>query len=60
MFGEIDRAAIEATLGKEVVWVEEEDASDVTFLMDKSIREGLTAEEQLHYECLVALYESGK
>ena len=59
MFGKIDNAAIQATLGFNS-WVEEEDALDVTFLMDKSIREGLTAEEQIKYECLIALYESGR
>lgn len=60
MWNEMDRAAVEAILGKGVVWVDEEDALDVTFLMDKSIREGLTAEEQAEYEALQALYCSGR
>lgn len=60
MYGELDRAGIEATLGKGVEWVDEEDASDVTFLMDKAIREGLTAEEQMEYDALIALFESGR
>jgi hypothetical protein len=60
MFGKIDRAAIEATLGRGVTWVEDEDASDVTYLIDKSIREGLTAEEQGELDALQELYCSGR
>jgi hypothetical protein len=60
MWKGIDRAAIEAALGKGVQWVEDEDASDVTYLFDKSIREGLTAEEQAKLDALIALYESGR
>ena len=41
-------------------WVDEEDASDLTFLFDKEIREGLTAEEETEKAFLVRLYESGK
>jgi uncharacterized protein (UPF0216 family) len=58
MFGKIDNAVIKDVLGFDN-WVEEEDSLDVTYLMDKSIREGLTMEEQMQYECLIALYESG-
>lgn len=60
MFKKIDRAAIEATLGRGVQWVDEEESSDVQFLFDKSIREGLSAEEQNELDCLIALYESGR
>ena len=60
MWEKTDRAAVEATLGRGVQWVADEDESDVTFLMDKSINEGLTAEEQIELECLEALYESGR
>ena len=60
MWEKIDRAAIEATLGRGVQWVDGEDDSDVTFLFDKSIREGLTSTEQNKLDCLVALYESGR
>ena len=41
-------------------WVDDEDASDLTFLFDKDIREGLTAEEEEEKAFLVRLYESGK
>ena len=55
-----DRAAIEATLGRGVRWVEDEDSLDMTFYMDKAINEGLTAEEEAQYEALQALYCSGR
>lgn len=60
MWDGMDRAAVEAELGKGVGWVPDEDESDVTFLIDKSIREGLTAGEQSHYDALIALYISGR
>ena len=61
MFGEkMDIAAIEATLGF-TTWVDEEDSLDVTYLMDKSIREGgLPLEEEMELRALQALYESGR
>jgi hypothetical protein len=55
----MDRAAVEAILGKGMVWTEE-DALDVTYLMDKSICEGLTMEEQEKLDALIALYVSGR
>ena len=55
-----DRAAIEAELGKGVTWVEEEDSRDMCFLMDNSISQGITHEEQIHYDALQALYCSGR
>jgi hypothetical protein len=60
MFGNLDYAGIEAVLGVGVRWVDDEDASDVTYLMDKSIREGLTEGEQSELDALVALFESGR
>ena len=59
MWEKIDLAAIEAALGFDE-WVDEEDSLDVTYLFDKSIAKGLTAEEQVELDCLVALYESGR
>jgi hypothetical protein len=61
MFGEkMDIAAIEATLGF-TNWVDEEDSLDITYLMDKSIREGgLPLEEEIELRALQALYESGR
>ena len=55
-----DRAAIEVELGRGVAWVEEEDSIDMTFLMVKSISQGLSHEEQIHYNALQALYCSGR
>jgi predicted GNAT superfamily acetyltransferase len=46
MWNGMDRAAIEAVLGKGIEWVDGADDSDVTYLMDKAIREGLTASEE--------------
>jgi hypothetical protein len=60
MWTGMDRAAVEAILGKDVVWVEEEDVFDVTFLADKASSVGLTVEEQSHYDALQALYCSGR
>lgn len=60
MFGEIDLAAIKATLGFDK-WVDEEDSLDVTYLMDKSIREGgLSLKDEMELQALQALYESGR
>ena len=50
------REEIEAILGKGIEWVDEEDSSDITFLMDKLIREGLTEEEQTELNALQGLY----
>ena len=55
----MDRAGVEAVLGKGVTWVDEEDSFDVTFLADKAAREGLTVTEQVQYDALQALYISG-
>jgi uncharacterized protein YbbK (DUF523 family) len=60
MWSGMDRAAIEAVLGKGVRWVEDEDTSDVTYLFDKSIREGLDVTEQTQLDALIVLYESGR
>lgn len=61
MFGKMDRAAIEATLGRGVSWVEDEDALEIVYLINKSIREdGLSAENQARYDALQELYCSGK
>jgi hypothetical protein len=60
MFGRLDYAGVEAILGVGVRWADEEDSSDVTYLMDKSIREGLTDTEQSELDALVALFESGR
>jgi hypothetical protein len=60
MFGEIDRAGIEAVLGRGITWVDEEDSLDVTYLADKAAREGLTAQEESEYDALQALYCSGR
>jgi hypothetical protein len=60
MWNGFDRAAVEAVLGKGVRWVADEDESDVTYLMDKSIREGLTPGEQSEYDALIELYMSGR
>jgi hypothetical protein len=57
--GKIDIASIEATLGF-THWVYGEDDLDVTFLMDKSINEGLDVAEQTRLDALIALYESGR
>ena len=59
MYGKMNIAEIKAVLGNDT-WVDEEDSSDVTYLCDKSIREGLTAGEQSHYDALIALYMSGR
>jgi hypothetical protein len=61
MFGEkMDIAAIEAILGF-TTWVDEEDSLDVTYLIDKSIREGgLSLKEEMELRALQALYESGR
>jgi hypothetical protein len=60
MWNGMDRAAVEAVLGKGIEWVDCADDSDVAYLMDKAIREGLTAFEQAEYEALQALYCSGR
>lgn len=60
MWNGMDRAGVEAVLGKGVTWVDEEDSLDVTYLADKAAREGLTAEEQSHYDALQELYVSGR
>ena len=60
MWKGMDRAGIEAALGRGVRWVEEEDKSDVTFLADKAASVELTHKEQLQYDALIALYISGR
>ena len=59
MFGKIDYAAIEAVLGRGITWSEESE-EDVTFLADRMCSVGLTHKEQIEYDCLIALYESGR
>lgn len=59
MFGKMDRAAVEAVLGKGVTWLDEEDGLDLTYLADKMCSVGLNAKEQAVYKALQALYCSG-
>ena len=58
MYGEIDIASIEATLGVRE-WTDEEEL-DMTFLADKMCGVELTHKEQIEYEALQALYISGR
>ena len=60
MWNGYDRAAIEATLGRGIEWVDEEVSLDMTFLADKAASQGLTHEEQINYDALQALYVSGR
>lgn len=55
----MDRAGIEAALGRGITWTDEEE-NDVTFLADKMCAGGLTHEEQIVYDALIALYISGR
>jgi hypothetical protein len=59
MWKEIDRAGVEAILGKGITWTEEAEL-DMTFLADRMCAKGLTASEQVEYEALQALYCSGR
>jgi hypothetical protein len=55
----MDRAAIEAVLGRGITWSDESE-EDMTFLGDKMCRIGLTHKEQMEYNALQALYMSGR